>query len=54
MRQALELLNIGIAAKSFIDTMKDVPNLKSGIIKYASDATIVSDLIIANDLSLTT
>nr|WP_279325502.1 VWA domain-containing protein [Clostridium tertium] len=42
------------AAKSFIDTMKDVPNLKIGIIKYASDATIVSDLKSANDLSLTT
>lgn len=42
------------AAKSFIDTMKDVPNLKIGIIKYSSDATIVSDLKSANDLSLTT
>lgn len=42
------------AAKSFIDTMKDVPNLKIGIIKYASDATIVSDLKSASDLSLTT
>lgn len=42
------------AAKSFIDTMKDVPNLKIGIVKYASDATIVSYLESSNDSSLTT
>lgn len=42
------------AAKSFIESMQGVPNLKIGIIKYASDATIVSDLKIANDSSLIT
>lgn len=42
------------AAKSFIEAMQGVPNLKIGIIKYASDATILSDLKIANDSSLIT
>lgn len=42
------------AAISFIETMKDVPNLKIGIVKYASDATIVSDLKNINDSSLIT
>jgi len=42
------------AAKSFIETMKDVPNLKIGIIGYSTDATIVSELKVANDKSLST
>ena len=42
------------AAKSFIETMKNVPNLKIAIIKYASDATIVSELKSATDTSLVT
>ncbi|MCR1950559.1 VWA domain-containing protein [Clostridium sp. DSM 100503] len=40
------------AAKSFIEKMKDVPNLKIGIVEYASNATKVSDLKNANDISL--
>lgn len=43
-----------VAARSFVETMKNVPNLKIAIIKYASDATIVSDLKNANDASLVT
>ncbi|WP_418223163.1 vWA domain-containing protein [Clostridium isatidis] len=42
------------AAKSFIETMKDVPNLKIGIVSYATDAKIVSELTNANDSSLIT
>ncbi|WP_040436379.1 VWA domain-containing protein [Clostridium sartagoforme] len=49
-----KIKNLKEAAKSFVEKMKDVPNLKIGIIKYASDATIVSNLIAANDSSLIT
>lgn len=42
------------AAESFIETMKDVPNLKIGIVSYATDAKIVSELTNANDSSLIT
>lgn len=42
------------AAKLFIETMDDVLNLKIGIVKYASDATIVSQLKSVNDPSLLT
>ncbi|MFU7515736.1 VWA domain-containing protein [Clostridium sp. HCS.1] len=42
------------AAKAFVETMRNVPNLKIGIVKYASDATIVSELKNATDTSLVT
>lgn len=42
------------AAISFVETMKDVSNLKIGIVKYESNATIVSDLKNINDVSLIT